>query len=94
METPLPVFTSKTSLSLSEVIFDESDIVSILNKLQPNKAHGWDGISIRMIKIYGDRIVVPLLIIYKNCISKGVFPLVGNWPMSYLSIKRMKKYSN
>ena len=62
------------------VSFDKSDIQSILNKLQPNKAHGWDGISIRMIKMCADSIVSPLLIIYKNCILKGVFP--SCWKMA------------
>ena len=71
---PLPFFVSKTSKSLSDIPFDESDIQVILKQLNPNKAHGWDNISIRMIQICGDSLTAPLLIVYKNCISKGTFP--------------------
>ena len=77
---PLPFFTPKTGMLLSEVPFDESDIKSVLKCLNPNKAHGWDGISIRMIQMCGDSIIGPLLIIYKNCILKGVVPSV--WKMA------------
>ena len=69
-------------MALSEVIFDESDIQFILNKLKPDKAHGWDGISIRMIKMCGDSIVVSLPIIYRSCISKGDFS--SCWKMANL----------
>ena len=65
---------------LSEVSFSESDIQSALKSLNPNKSHGWDGISIRMIQMCGDIIIAPLLIIYKNCILKGVFPFT--WKMA------------
>lgn len=51
-------------------------LLLILKGLKPNKAHGWDGISIRMIQMCGDAILAPLSIIYKNCISKRVFPSV------------------
>ena len=65
---------------LSEVSFSESDIQSALKSLNPNKSHGWDGISIRMIQMCGDIIIAPLLIIYTNCILKGVFPFA--WKMA------------
>ena len=70
----IPAFSPITSELLSEVPFDEDDIFSILKTLKPNKAHGWDGISVRMIQMCGDTIISPLAIIYKNCLSKGVFP--------------------
>ena len=59
---------------ISEVPFVEDDISNLLNNLKLNKAHGWDDISISMIKLCGNSIVKPLYIIYKNCISKGIFP--------------------
>ena len=42
--------------------------------LDPNKAHRYDMISIRMLKICGKSIIKPLLIIYKKCLEKGCFP--------------------
>ena len=77
---PLPVFTQKTSLVLSEVPVNESDIKSALKSLNPNKSHGWDDISIRMVQMSGDSLIAPLLIIYKNCILKGIFSSV--WTMA------------
>ena len=54
--------------------------VSILNllkhpqNLDPNKAHGHDSVSIRMLKICGSFIYKPLEMIFKQCIETGVFP--------------------
>ena len=70
----LPVFVSLTDAKILNVTFDNNDISDIISNLDSNKAHGWDGISIRMIKICGDSIIGPLSIIFKNCISKGIFP--------------------
>ena len=36
--------------------------------------HGYDMISIRMIKICGESISKPLEIIFRSCIEKGQFP--------------------
>ena len=39
-----------------------------------NKAHGWDGISIRMIKICDESIAYPLKIIFDTALKSGIFP--------------------
>ena len=39
-----------------------------------NKAHGWDQFSIRMIKVCGNAISLPLKVIFKSMINEGVFP--------------------
>ena len=36
---------------LTEFAISEEKILKIIRNLNPNKAHGWDGISARMIKI-------------------------------------------
>ena len=46
-----------------------------MNNLNPNKAHGHDEITIRMLKICGDSIFRPLNIIFKTCLRTGKFPL-------------------
>ena len=58
---------------LEDVPFSEDDIKDIIKTLSPNKAHGWDEISIRMVQM-SNSITIPLFIIYKNCINKGIFP--------------------
>ena len=55
-------------------VFTPHDIKIIINKLDPNKAHGHDMISIRMIKLYGDSISKPLEMIFKSCLNQGIFP--------------------
>ena len=56
---------------LSENIFK---IVSIIRSLNSNKAHGWDGISIRMIKICDETIALPLKIIFDTALKSGSYP--------------------
>ena len=53
----------RTDSSLSSCHFTRDDILRIINNLDPNKAHGHDGINIRMLKTCGDSICRPLSII-------------------------------
>ena len=46
----------------------------MIQNLNPNKAHGYDNISIRMLKICGSSIYKPPEMIFKQCIETGVFP--------------------
>ena len=55
--------------------FSEDDIMKVIQKLDPNKAHGQDNISIRMIKICGKSICIPLRKIFEECLRTGTFPL-------------------
>ena len=48
--------------------------MKIINGLDANKAHGYDGISIKMVKICSRAIAKPLCIIFKNCLNEGIFP--------------------
>ena len=45
-----------------------------------DKAHGWDQLSIRMIKTCGDTITFQLKLIFKSMINEGVFP--DDWKKS------------
>ena len=63
-----------TDNRLSSVSFSQDDIAKIIQNLDPNKAHGHDNISIRMLKICGSFIYKPLELIFKECIETGVFP--------------------
>jgi hypothetical protein len=60
--------------SIENINFTENDILKHIKNLNPNKSHGHDQISIRMIKICDRALTKPLFIIYKNSIEKGVFP--------------------
>ena len=51
-------------------------MLSLIRSLKPKKAHGLEDISVRMIKICGDSLVLPLNLIFENCLRRGVFPEV------------------
>ena len=63
-----------TDKRLSTVTFSARDIGKIIQNLDSNKAHGHDNLSIRMLKICGDSICVPLEMIFKQAFLTGVFP--------------------
>ena len=48
-------------------------MVKIIQNLDPNKVHGHDNISIRMLKICGSSSYKPVEMIFKQCIETGVF---------------------
>ena len=60
----LPPFECKVNSKIDNVIFIEHDILSIIRSLNSNKAHGWDDISIRMVKMCDESIAYPLKIIF------------------------------
>ena len=45
---------------------EDEDIYRIIKTLDINKAHGYDEVSIRMLKLCGESIVKPLSIIFSN----------------------------
>ena len=49
-------------------------LLNVIRSLNPNKAHGWDEISVKMIKSADASLVTPLMIIFTNCLRQGVFP--------------------
>ena len=59
---------------LANIEFTKDDIKRIICKLDPNKDHGHDMISIRMLKMSGAAIIEPLFKIFKNCLKSGIFP--------------------
>ena len=63
-----------TDQYLGNIEFAKGDIKRIVCKLDPNKAHGHDMISIRKLKVSGDAIIEPLFKIFKNCLKCGIFP--------------------
>ena len=69
-------------------MFTKDDIAKIMKNLNPNKAHGFDMISICMLKICGDSILKPLELIFKSCNESGNFPSNGKKLMLSQFIKK------
>ena len=60
--------------------FNEDEILKIIRALNPQKAHGYDDISIRMIKICDKSLLKPLIILFKNSTKSSHHP--GIWKRS------------
>ena len=69
----LPIDSFKRTNKLLSIILFKDDIAEIIKNLNPNKAHGFDMISIRMLKICIDSILKPLELIFISCIESGKF---------------------
>lgn len=76
MRSSLPNLKLRSKNRLTNINILERDIISIINKLNPKKAHGCDGISIQMIKMCPSEIAKPLSLIFKRCIEDGYFPKI------------------
>ena len=63
-----------TDKRLSTVKFVSNDILKIIQNLNPNKVHGHDKISIRILKICGGSLCRSLELIFNDCLAKGIFP--------------------
>ena len=56
------------------VNFSHDKIAKVVQNLDPNKGHGHDNISIRVVKVCGPSIYKPLEIIFNQCLETGIFP--------------------
>ena len=57
-----------------DLVISDEKILKIIRSLNPNKAHGWDEISIRMTKLSDVALVTPLRITSTNYLRRGAFP--------------------
>ena len=69
----IPEFNYKTNERVTNIQFSSSDILKIIKDLNPNKAHGHDNISIKMIQLCGESII-PLSMIFQSAIKLGQKP--------------------
>ena len=58
------------------------DITEIIQKLDTNKAHGHNKISMHLLKVYGNSIYKPIKLIFQSCIEHGKFP--SEWKKAYV----------
>ena len=63
-----------TQSRLSSLDFNEDEILKIIRALNIYKAHGYDDISIRMIKICDKSLTKPLIILFKNSTKSSYYP--------------------
>ena len=65
----LPYINVHTNTHLNLLIITEKDVPAITKSLDPKKSHGWDNISIKMIKICEES----LTMILGNDIGNDIF---------------------
>ena len=70
----LPSFSYRTGSRIKSFHVTENDILAITKTLDPNKAHGCDNISIKMIKICSYSLILPLKFIFEHSLKKSKFP--------------------
>ena len=70
----LPNKSYLTASSLDSTTISGSDILKTIRSLYLNKAHGNDGISIRMLKLCDDTIVESSKMLFVNSVNQTVFP--------------------
>ena len=63
-----------TQSRLGSLNFNEDEIPKIIRALNPHKVHGYDDISIRMIKICDKSLLEPLIILFKNSTKSSHYP--------------------
>ena len=62
-DSVLPNFISRCDLPLANIDIDPDKVLKIIRSLDCNKPHGWDNLSIAMIKFCDVGIVKPLCLI-------------------------------
>ena len=63
-----------TQSRLCTLHFDEKELINIIRNLNVHKAHGYDDISIRMIKICDKSILKPLILLFENSTKSSYYP--------------------
>ena len=92
MQVPLPKFKYKTDKRLNSFTINENDILLIIKNLNADEAHGWDNISTRMIQLCRKEIVLPLQLLFKSMLEKGIFP--EDWKKSNVVSVHVKESKN
>ena len=73
-DSVLPTLVYHTTGRLNSFEITLNDVKDILKVLNVNKANGPDNISVKMIRLCGDDLCIPLQIIFKNILETGTFP--------------------
>ena len=70
----LPNINYLTNEKIEQIPIKNEGIISLIRKLNPNKANGSDGISGQMLLLCDDSVILPLRIIFNNILSTAIYP--------------------
>ena len=80
------VFETTEMILFFDISKDE--ITKIIRPLDPNKTHGHDGISIRMLKLCASSISKSLFLLFKHSLENECFP--NEWKKSNIVLIHIK----
>ena len=83
--------TIETVTRLSDITIDTDTIIKLIRSLDPNKAHGCDEISMRMLKLCATSISKPLHTLFNKSVLNECFP--NEWKKANI-IPAHKKVTN
>ena len=83
----LPIFRFLTDKRMDDVTIENDEIISLIRKINPNKATGSVGISGQMLLICDESVILPLQIIFTNILSTSIL-ICGNLLMRLRSLKK------
>ena len=66
----------ETTERISSFDISKDEVTKIIRSLDPNKAHGHDGISIRILKLCASSISKPFLLLFEQSLENECFPNV------------------
>ena len=67
----------------------KEDILLLIKNLDSSKAHGWDSISVKMIKICSETITVPLKIILEQSLKEIIERVIYNALFNYFKDNKL-----
>ena len=70
----LPSLLCKTNTRINYFRITNKDRLSIIKSSDSSKSHGYDNISIKMIKFCSGSVTISLKIIFEESLKKGIFP--------------------
>ena len=70
----LPALSLLTNKKIDHITIQNDEIISLIRKINPNKASGSDGISGQMLLLCDDSVILPLQIVFTNILSTSIYP--------------------
>ena len=70
----MPILGFLTNKRIDHITIENDEIISLIRKINPNKATGSDGISGQMLLLCDESIILPLQIIFTNILTTSIYP--------------------
>ena len=75
-----------TQSRLNSIDINENEVLNIIRALNIHKAHGYDDISFRMIKMCDKSLLKPLTLLFENSIKSSCYPDI--WKRSNIPVHK------